>query len=62
MLVLGRRRDEAIMIGDDVEIVVLGIQDGKVRLGIKAPENVEVHRREIYDRNKAREVSGDGHD
>lgn len=49
MLVLSRQRDESIMIGDDVEIIIVDIRDGKVRLGITAPKGVSVHRREIYD-------------
>ncbi len=49
MLVLSRRRDETIMIGDEVEITVVDIRGDTVRLGINAPRNVSVHRKEIYD-------------
>jgi len=49
MLVLTRQRDESIMIGDDVEIIIVDVQGDKVRLGITAPKSVPVHRREIYD-------------
>ena len=49
MLVLSRQIDESIMIGDDVEVVIVGIRGGKVRLGVTAPEKIPVHRREIYD-------------
>jgi len=49
MLVLSRRRDQAIMIGHDVEITVVDIRGDKVRLGIRAPANVSVHRREVFD-------------
>jgi len=49
MLVLGRQRHESIMIGDNVEITILDIRDGNVRLGITAPKCIPVHRREIYD-------------
>jgi carbon storage regulator len=49
MLVLSRRRDQSIMIGDDVEITVVDICGDKVRLGIKAPAEMSVHRREIYE-------------
>ena len=49
MLVLSRQRDESIMIGDDVEITIVDVRGDKVRLGITAPKNVPVHRREIYD-------------
>ncbi|MDP2910536.1 MAG: carbon storage regulator CsrA [bacterium] len=50
MLVLSRQRDESIMIGDDVEIIIVDVRGHKVRLGITAPKNIQVHRREIYDK------------
>ena len=49
MLVLSRQRDETIMIGDDIELTVVDIRGDKVRLGIKAPSHIAVHRKEIYD-------------
>ena len=49
MLVLSRQRDERIVIGDEVEIVVVDIRGDKVRLGIVAPNTVSVHRKEIYE-------------
>ena len=49
MLVLSRHCDETIMIGDDIEIVVVSIHRGKVRLGINAPAKIPVHRKEIYE-------------
>ncbi|MFH0711848.1 MAG: carbon storage regulator CsrA [archaeon] len=49
MLVLSRNRDESIMIGDEMEITIIDIRDGKVRLGITVPKSIPVHRREIYD-------------
>lgn len=49
MLVLSRQRDETIMIGDDIEITISEIRGDKVRIGIKAPPNVPVHRKEVYD-------------
>lgn len=48
MLVLSRKRDESIFIGDTVEIVVVEIQGDRVRLGINAPRDVAVHRSEVY--------------
>ncbi|GGH76720.1 carbon storage regulator [Pullulanibacillus pueri] len=48
MLILTRRSNEAITIGDDIEIEVLGIDGDQVKLGIKAPKQVEIHRKEIY--------------
>ena len=56
MLVLSRKRDESIMIGDDVRIAVVEIRGGKVRLGIDAPPEVTVHRREVYDAIRREEV------
>ena len=50
MLILTRRVNESIVIGDDVNVVVLGVQGNQVRLGIAAPANVAVHREEIYER------------
>ncbi len=49
MLVLSRKKDETIMIGDDVEITIVDVRGDKVRLGIVAPSNISVHRREVYD-------------
>ena len=49
MLVLSRRKDESIMIGDDVEIIIVDVRGDKIRLGIKAPRSISVHRKEIYD-------------
>ena len=49
MLVLSRQRDESIVIGDDIEITVVDIRSDKVRLGIAAPRQVQVHRKEIYE-------------
>ena len=49
MLVLSRRKDESIMIGDDVEITIVDIHGDRVRLGITAPKTILVHRREIYE-------------
>ena len=49
MLVLSRQRDETIMIGDDVELTIVDIRGDKVRIGIKAPARIAVHRKEVYD-------------
>ena len=49
MLVLSRQRDETIMIGDEIELTVVDIRVNKVRLGIKAPTRIAVHRKEVYD-------------
>ena len=49
MLVLSRQKDESIMIGDDVEIIIVDVRGDKVRLGITAPRSIPVHRREVYE-------------
>lgn len=48
MLVLSRRLDETLIIGDDIKITVLGISGNQVRIGIAAPKEVSVHREEVY--------------
>lgn len=52
MLVLARQKNEVVTIGDDVEITVVDIRGDKVRLGISAPKEMAVHRKEIYARIK----------
>ena len=49
MLVLSRQRDQEIVIGDDIVITVIEIRGDKVRLGIKAPAHIPVHRHEVYE-------------
>lgn len=49
MLILTRKTNESIIINDNIEIVVVGIEDGKVKLGIKAPKEVDIHRKEVYE-------------
>jgi carbon storage regulator len=49
MLVLSRKKNESIVINDDITLVVIEIRGDKVRLGIEAPKSVEVHRREVYE-------------
>ena len=50
MLVITRHPGETINIGDDTEVTVLGVQGTQVRIGIKAPQKISVHREEIYKR------------
>ncbi len=49
MLVLTRERDQIIMIGDDIEVRIVDIRGDKIRIGVTAPQNVAVHRKEVYD-------------
>jgi len=49
MLALTRKKGESIIIGDDIEVVVLSVQGEQVKLGIRAPRTISVHRREIYE-------------
>ena len=49
MLVLSRHKDEVIMLGDDIVLTVVDIRGDKVRLGIDAPQEIPVHRKEVYD-------------
>lgn len=60
MLVLSRQRDQTIVIGDDIEITIVDIRGDKVRIGINAPRNVTVHRKEIYDAVKRENQSAAG--
>lgn len=57
MLILGRKVGESIMIGDDIEIVILEKNFNRVKLGIKAPSEVKVHRREIWEKIQEQEKS-----
>ncbi|MFT4635125.1 MAG: carbon storage regulator [Arenicella sp.] len=58
MLILTRRINETLNIGDDVQVTVLGIKGNQVRIGINAPRDVPVHREEIYQRIKREERGG----
>jgi len=49
MLVLSRLRDQSVVIGHDIEVTVVDIRGDKVRLGINAPKEISVHRKEVYD-------------
>jgi carbon storage regulator len=49
MLVLSRKKNESIVINNDITVVVVEIRGDKVRLGVEAPKDIPVHRREVYD-------------
>ena len=55
MLVLTRKMGETVVIGDNVSVTIEGIEGGKVRLGFQAPDNVSIHRLEVYKRIHAPE-------
>lgn len=59
MLVLSRKKNESIVINNDITIVVVEIRGDKVRLGVEAPKEVPVHRREVYDAIKRNAQSTD---
>ena len=60
MLVLTRKTNESIMIGDEVEVSVLAVSRDKIRLGITAPRDIPVFRKEVYLSIKEEQVSADG--
>ncbi|MFM9872242.1 MAG: carbon storage regulator CsrA [Fimbriimonadaceae bacterium] len=62
MLVLTRKVNQSIVIGDGIEVVVLEVRGEQVRIGIKAPRDVAVHRKEIYDQILEENVSASGTD
>ena len=57
MLVLSRKKNESIVINDDITIVVVEIRGDKVRLGVEAPKAVSVHRREVYEAIQRQEAA-----
>ena len=59
MLVLSRKTNQSIMIGDEIEITVLSVSGEKVRLGIKAPREVPVYRDEVYSEVRAQQGEAD---
>jgi carbon storage regulator len=52
MLILTRKDNESLLIGDEIEITVLGVKGNQVRIGINAPKDIDVHREEVYRRIK----------
>jgi carbon storage regulator len=55
MLILTRKTNETLMVGDEVTVTILGVKGNQVRIGINAPREVAVHREEIYERIKSEE-------
>lgn len=60
MLILTRRVNETVMIGDEISFTILGVKGNQVRIGINAPNSVAVHRREVYQRIKREQEGGEG--
>jgi len=58
MLVLSRKTNESIVIGENIVVTVVDIRGDKIRLGIEAPKHVSVHRREVYERIKSSDTEG----
>ncbi len=48
MLVLSRKKDQSLMIGNDIELTIIDIQGDQVKIGLKAPKNVSIYRKELY--------------
>ena len=59
MLVLSRKKNESIVINNDITIVIVDIRGDKVRLGVEAPKEIPVHRREVYDAIQNNEQSAE---
>lgn len=67
MLILSRKKDETILIGQDIEVTVISVQGDQVKLGIKAPKQVDVYRKELFEdiqheNREAAEVTVNLHD
>ena len=53
MLILTRKANETLTVGDDVTVTILGVKGNQVRIGVNAPKEIPVHREEVYNRIKA---------
>ena len=57
MLILTRRVGETVVIGDNVTVAIIGVKGNQIRIGINAPKDVTVHRKEIYERIRHEQLS-----
>ncbi len=57
MLILTRKSGEGIRIGDEIKVVILDIKGNQVRIGIEAPQNIQVHRDEVYERIRSENIT-----
>lgn len=53
MLILTRKKNESLIINGNIEITIVALDDGKVKIGIDAPKSVEIHRKEVYEKIQA---------
>ncbi len=58
MLILTRRVGESLIVGDDVTLTVLGVKGNQIRIGVDAPKEISVHRKEIYERIQQEKLGG----
>jgi carbon storage regulator len=57
MLVFTRKKDESLIIGNEIEVTILGIGGGNVKIGVSAPRHISVHRHEVYEAIKGENVA-----
>ena len=57
MLVVTRKRDESIIIGNEIEIVIVRVDKHSVRIGVRAPKSISIHRKEVYEEIKAENLA-----
>lgn len=59
MLILTRKVGEKLIINDNIEVVILGVKGNQVRVGIEAPDNIEIHREEVWQKIQEDKKNGD---
>lgn len=64
MLILTRKKNESLIINGDIEITIVALDDGKVKIGVDAPKSVEIHRKEVFEKiqqENRQSIVGKGH-